>query len=801
MRNNLKKLFALTLLSIIAPFTAMAQERIANLGEFPEWKKKPAEIHVAHITDKTRRIKSGMYAQMKPVYDGVFSVECNGVLSFYVAKDASCISSGKLRSISGAAPDGSRFSGNVCMAVSNQKQGGRNPFVILHRDGTVKQLHPEWVSATNFADGMASIAMNDQRYLSHSFFIDEDGNKILPQHNYDQQKNKGFSNASVTEVKPLSEGLRPFYSRNDKCWGYLDAKGNTVIKPQFSSARGFSEGYAAVTRLDEKRNGKVQFIDKTGRVVFDTGVTCYSLDSEDRIGDVSGGLIRVWEKGQTATSYYSPDGKLLNTFTGFKGTDVVDGHIFLRSESSSGDMFMLDTNFKPLRAIKVDPSIYWELPKFNKSALALVNSNTVINSDGDVVLTSKDAIQALCEDGYIINIFNIDNREYAGLTNISGECVALLVDGNNEDENNEETPQDTVATMKFHVNVVCLPEEGGTATGAGEYEYGAKAMVEATANQGYKCSSMVCSANGSVKSGAVNAYEVRDTMTIYVNFVKEDVLVAPTENDAYLGQFKYTYSDKGVDMKISELVDLYMELSQKPDINTPYGNRYGVLQIQFDVYKRYSLAPTLETGKEEKSDAPKSNFYYAPYEILGFVEDDGKKWMIIDGGGPRWCGVRGNNEYALQKSNPLFPLQLLLFNMEGIGPVDLSKNTMRIEIADVAADGSITFGKTQGFSPKFGWLGGQDKRLHRMNLAVSAMPIRIDLGGLPEDLFNGVVMKPSEKREIEWSTPKEWFKLLESTLKRKGKDPAAQYELTKQKSMDRYKKYKSAYTKFWEKKQ
>ena len=73
---------------------------------------------------------------------------------------------------------------------------------------------------------------------------------------------------------------------------------------------------------------------------------------------------------------------------GYEGTDAVNGHIFLRLPYSTGSLFMLDTNFKPLREIAIDESTYWNLPKFNRMGLAQVNEYAVINSDGDVVFKS-----------------------------------------------------------------------------------------------------------------------------------------------------------------------------------------------------------------------------------------------------------------------------------------------------------------------------------------------------------------------------------------------------------------------------
>lgn len=104
---------------------------------------------------------------------------------------------------------------------------------------------------------------------------------------------------------------------------------------------------------------------------------------------------------------------------------------------------MLDTGFKPLREIAIDESSYWNLPKFNRIGLAQVNEYVVINSDGDVVFNLTGAedmseadiavrhdggtISSLCDEGYVINTYSIDYNEYQGVTDMNGECIALLL--------------------------------------------------------------------------------------------------------------------------------------------------------------------------------------------------------------------------------------------------------------------------------------------------------------------------------------------------------------------------------------
>lgn len=829
MTHYIKSFIAATLLSLLFPLTMMAQEEITDLGTFPTWNKRQATVHKARITKNTRLILTKDYARMNPVYDGVFSVEENGLLSFYLANGAKRITNTMLRSIS--ASEGSRFSGNSVMTQSKDKKGSYYPFVILHRNGTMKELYPERISATNFADGLARVAMNDHQFMAHSFFIDENGKKVLSQYNYDQQRKGSGGGATTVEVKPVVEGLRPFYSRNDRKWGYLDAKGNTVIKPQFSSARCFSEGYAAVTLQDANGNSRVAFIDKSGKVTYDTGILSVGVDTDSRIGDVHSGILCVRHTDRTAISYYSPQGRLLKTFEGYEGTDAVNGHIFLRLPYSTGSLFMLDTGFKPLREIAIDESSYWNLPKFNRMGLAQVNEYAVINSDGDVVFKSVGAekmseadiavrhdggtISSLCDEGYVINTYSIDYNEYQGVTDMNGECIALLLpedvynsqfktlpgwnslkqpetippgddDGDNDNDNDN---------VKYPVCVVCDPEEGGTATGAGSYTYGTKIQVDATANEGYRFSGLICSDNISRELGAKNVFEVRDTMTILVKFLKKDTSVEPPvkKHDGYLGKVNFSYGDANSKMNVVDKVDLYMELSQNPDISTPYGNVYGFMQVQFDPSKRYSTNVTQGGyNTEEVVGSAEMSLYSAPYKILGFTMDEGKKWMIISGGGGKAGGLKVDTNTS---SNPFAGLQFARLYFDGFSSIKMDKKTYRVQITGVGADGSITLGKLEAFSPQFGWVKGQDRRLYSTKFVSSKMVTQVDNGGLAEGYFQGVVMKPVERREVEWSTPKVWF---DTFLKKNGIDSDAMYERIRQKTMEHYKNFKGVYTQFWE---
>jgi hypothetical protein len=81
--------------------------------------------------------------------------------------------------------------------------------------------------------------------------------------------------------------------------GYIDKPGEYVIKPQFVSARVFSEGLAPVKRSYEEKWG---YIDKTGQMViksqfdwanpFKNGHASVRIDGNEKVIDQMGRIVR-----------------------------------------------------------------------------------------------------------------------------------------------------------------------------------------------------------------------------------------------------------------------------------------------------------------------------------------------------------------------------------------------------------------------------------------------------------------------------------------------------------------------------
>lgn len=90
-------------------------------------------------------------------------------------------------------------------------------------------------------------------------------------------------NAEIIEVGNFSDGLAPaavaeknqmrLSNNEEKLWGYIDIKGNWVVKPQFREAYEFADSIALVrtieTDLDTLQNARYIAIDKSGKELFE----------------------------------------------------------------------------------------------------------------------------------------------------------------------------------------------------------------------------------------------------------------------------------------------------------------------------------------------------------------------------------------------------------------------------------------------------------------------------------------------------------------------------------------------------
>lgn len=88
-------------------------------------------------------------------------------------------------------------------------------------------------------------------------YIDNKGNVVIkPEYAYASEFSGGLACVCLR-------------TNSDGKYGYIDTKGKLVIKPKFDDARGFSEGLACV-RIGDSEKGKYGYINEKGKFVIET---------------------------------------------------------------------------------------------------------------------------------------------------------------------------------------------------------------------------------------------------------------------------------------------------------------------------------------------------------------------------------------------------------------------------------------------------------------------------------------------------------------------------------------------------
>ncbi len=152
------------------------------------------------------------------------------------------------------------FSGGAIMA---NLTGDNNGFAILYPDGKYRVLPKDIRQASPFVEGYALVQRQPQgTYTTKQVFVDKNGKEVFP-----ALASTPKSTFGDMTVYPVRENRRVYYNAELGKYGYADANGAIVIKPQFDKALNFSEGLAAVM-TKENYQEKWGFIDLSGKMVI-----------------------------------------------------------------------------------------------------------------------------------------------------------------------------------------------------------------------------------------------------------------------------------------------------------------------------------------------------------------------------------------------------------------------------------------------------------------------------------------------------------------------------------------------------
>lgn len=133
-------------------------------------------------------------------------------------------------------------------------------------------------------NGLTAIGGEEMMKAKELFVIEQNGKC-----GYINIKGEIMIKPSFSDAKDFSEGLAAVLE--NRKWGYIDQKGKVVIRPQFEEAGPFSEGLASIcTQLSSDKPPRCGFINRQGKVVIDLRF--------DEAGDFREGLARVTTGGE-----------------------------------------------------------------------------------------------------------------------------------------------------------------------------------------------------------------------------------------------------------------------------------------------------------------------------------------------------------------------------------------------------------------------------------------------------------------------------------------------------------------------
>ncbi len=733
-------------------------------------------FYTPHLTPNTRFLKVPKSSSVSDINDGMFSVKNhdNNLIAFF-DKDGNCVFDYEWTPTSTYfTPE---FDNGACLVRGIVKKGENYPLTILYKDGRAKELKTIYKIGTQFRDGVALVSKDMGGASSQWIYIDMNGNEVYPAL---ASPAKYYSTFDTKETQPLREGLRAYYSYANKLWGYINSKGVIVIKPQFEKARPFNEGIAAV-EIKENYTSKWGFIDKTGKFVITpqfTGEDKYLSDCHDGI---------IMHKSMEDYSYYDKKGTKLASYKEAV-SPFYGGYAFITKKTQGGDDYIMVINTKlqelyPTSYFEVDYG--YELLDMGKAGIATVASTDkfVITPNGQVIIrawnkkenrSTSESIEKFSKDQLAKAATRHNGVWYYGFINTQGEFTLVYSsddltntpiahdpskDNSYKNKDGHDTPnpetfvlvqipprdKKTIITEPtYTVKTIASPEDGGTISGAGTYKFGQTAKISAIANKGYKLIG-ISSSNPSVKiedasgEALINAQDLIFT----ANFIKRDTITDIDKSGAFLGKV-FGGEDKAVP------VTVYMELSKEKNSDTPYGkNTSGFLTAIFNSSTPYTMA----MDGDFKNGSATAKFCFLPMRIAGYMTEGTKKYIVADGGQLLIGGLN------LDVKNPLMSLYFnMIININGNSFATVSSGRYRVELLNYnESTGETTLGYVQRFSPSYGWVDPNDKRITSSKKGFLCT-MSTD-NGIPADIFNGCKLSPSEKRnDISWTPPVDWFK-------------------------------------------
>lgn len=674
------------------------------------------------------------------------------------------------------------FDSGAVVVKGPKNSKGFKPMMILYADGSARELPESYKEVSQFHDGIAVVRTGGMGVKkAECFCIDTQGNR---------KWNLGAGD--VMEVGYLRDGLRyvkfrtePSQFRYVTRWGFIDDTGKWVIRPTLKEARAFRNGYALVV----SENDKLQFIDTAGKVVYEFTDGPTTLQYAKEISDVSDGYF-MRRVDAHDYQFFDLNGNSVARFA--QATGFTDGYAFVRKDAD-GPIYVVDTQFRIVRrlfGVNLQSGrvlLGADNPRFGPAGLGTIDKSKVVTPDGRMVISGNPNTSRIgdfapgeyapCEAEMLI-AGTREKLEYTGYINNRGEFEVVFCDnprgggpfeGGITDPVVRDTipkirrplpPPDTIplgprdiVTAKYNVRVIAHPAEGGKVAGGGTYCYGDTVTVGARANEGWMLTD-ISSDNRFSATRVVNQFVVRGDMDITVYFAKEED-VLPVGTGAFIGA-KGDFDINDVMPEGNLSIPVYLELSADSDISTPYGDHTpGFLAIMVDPDTPMAFKGKPRTYNDGATVA--MNIFFVPMKVSGQVEENGRKYLLLDGG-----VMKTNNTRVLQsgaKAADTNALETIMFNfmlMFDGADVTIPAGAYRVEMNDIGTKtGAFTFGKLQRFDPQQGWIPAGSEAFESVSRGFF---ITKCTRGFDADFLNGIRMQPTSRRsDILWTPTPGFF--------------------------------------------
>lgn len=361
-----------------------------------------------HITSSSRNFIFNDYSidAIGPYYEGIVSISKKfGITCFFL--DSLCRQVGAanllLKGVGGHYPQ--FYKGEVAMVLlydGNEIASSKG--AIINTKGEVLKTIPNcyWMTDAFDETGVGIVMVADPKG-TRNYFINEKGERI---YSHLSRIAQGFDDEVL--VYPLVDGIRRYYDSEKGQYGYINSNGKIVIPVQFSKAHDFSEGLAAV-----ETDSGWGFIDAKGNSIIKP-----TLSNEP--GDFHDGLAVV-EKRNGTYAYIDRECNIVSDSYWLAGK-FFNGFALIGKKGDS-NLYIVNTSFELVRRFNDSECI-----KYNDYDKSFYSTKRVYYPDGTIKLDISDIPggKFLYERPFVRDYAIFTSDKYTGYINTKGEILFIL---------------------------------------------------------------------------------------------------------------------------------------------------------------------------------------------------------------------------------------------------------------------------------------------------------------------------------------------------------------------------------------